>query len=155
MIQKPIQHYYPEAGAICFGCGRNNPHGLRIETYWDGSEGVCRYRPRPEYTAFPGAVYGGLIASLIDCHSMATAMAVGTEAAGLTLGHDLLLPFVTGNLNVSFLSPTPVGVEIELRARVKELGPRKIVVTCSVLAEGRECARGEVVAVRVPSNFEV
>jgi len=114
-----------------------------------GPLGVLNFIPSMTLISFSVSV------DLAFLRAVTTAMAAATEAAGLTLGHDSLLPFVTGNLNVSFMSPTPVGVEIELRARIKELGPRKIVVTCSVLAEGRECARGEVVAVRMPSNFQV
>ena len=66
MDEKPIQHYYPDEVAVCYGCGRNNPKGLQIETHWDGEEGVCRFTPEPHHTAFPGFVYGGLVASLID-----------------------------------------------------------------------------------------
>ena len=57
MDEKPIQHYYPDEVAVCYGCGRNNPKGLQIETRWDGEEGVCRFTPEPHYTAFPGFVY--------------------------------------------------------------------------------------------------
>ena len=47
--------------------------GLQIKSYWDGDETVTRFTPRPQHTAIPGYVYGGLIASLIDCHSTGTA----------------------------------------------------------------------------------
>ena len=82
MNEKPIQDYYPDEVAICYGCGRNNPKGLRIETRWDGEEGICRFTPEPHHTAFPGFVYGGLVASLINCHSMGTAIAAAYRADG-------------------------------------------------------------------------
>lgn len=149
MNTKPIQDYYPDQVAVCYGCGRNNPGGLQIKTYWDGTEGVCRHLPRPEHLAFPGAVYGGLIAALIDCHSVATAAAALAEQNGLRLGDDSMPLLVTGNLNVKFVSPVPVGVELELRARAKEIKGRKVIVTCSVVADGQERAQGEVVAIQL------
>ena len=71
-----FQDYYPENVAHCYGCGKSNPDGHQIKTYWDGDETVTRYTPRPEHTAIPGYVYGGLLASLIDCHGTGTAAAV-------------------------------------------------------------------------------
>ncbi|MBW2526741.1 MAG: PaaI family thioesterase [Deltaproteobacteria bacterium] len=149
MSTTAIQDYYPEQAAVCYGCGRNNPDGLQIKTYWDGTEGVCRYRPRPEHLAFPGAVYGGLTAALIDCHSVATAAAALAEQNGVKLGEDPLPLLVTGTLNVRFVSPLPVGVEVELQARVEEIKGRKVTVSCSVVADGQERAKGEVVAIQM------
>ena len=69
-MDKPaFQDYYPEDLSVCYGCGRLNKHGLKIKSYWDGEESVCRFQPKPYHTAVTGYVYGGLIASLIDCHS--------------------------------------------------------------------------------------
>jgi hypothetical protein len=59
---KPIQSFYNPKAAICYGCGMNNPDGLHIQTYWNGEEGICHFTPLPEHTAFPGYVYGGLLA---------------------------------------------------------------------------------------------
>uniref|UniRef100_Q47H24 Uncharacterized protein n=1 Tax=Dechloromonas aromatica (strain RCB) TaxID=159087 RepID=Q47H24_DECAR len=61
-----FQDYYPEALAHCYGCGRNNEHGHQIKIFWDGDETVTHFQPRPEHTAIPGFVYGGLLASQID-----------------------------------------------------------------------------------------
>ena len=61
--------------------------------------------------------------------------------------------FVTGSLQVSYLKPTPLGRELEIRGRVKEIKGRKVVVECSVFADGVATARGEVVAVQMPENF--
>ena len=66
---KAFQDYYPENLAHCYGCGRLNPHGHQIKTFWDGDETVTRFTPLPHHTAVPGFTYGGLIASLVDCHS--------------------------------------------------------------------------------------
>ena len=67
--KKAVQDYYPDDIAVCYGCGKSNKHGYQIKTYWEGEETVSRFQPEPYHTAFPGYVYGGLIASLIDCHA--------------------------------------------------------------------------------------
>ncbi|MBL0208078.1 MAG: PaaI family thioesterase [Propionivibrio sp.] len=150
---KAFQDYYPENLAHCYGCGSHNQHGHRIKTYWEGEESVTRFTPEPCHTAIPGFVYGGLLASLIDCHSTGTAAAAMYRNEGREM--DSLPPyrFVTGSLQVSYLKPTPLGRELEIRGRVKEIKGRKVVVECSVFADGVATARGEVVAVQMPENF--
>ena len=83
---RAIQDFYPDDFAHCYGCGRLNPQGLKLKTCWDGDETVARFLPRPEHVAVPGFVYGGLIASLIDCHAMGTAAAAAERAAGSRRG---------------------------------------------------------------------
>jgi len=150
-----VQDYYPDAIAICYGCGRNNPEGLHIRTRWDGKEGVFRFRPKAYHTAFPGVVYGGLIASLIDCHSIGTCVAAAYEAEGRAPGTEPEITFVTGNLNVTYRAPTPIDAELVLRATVKEQHERKIIIVCTLHADGKECARGEVTGIRIPSRNAV
>lgn len=152
MFEKPVQDYYPAAIAICYGCGRENPQGLHIKTYWDGETGVCHFTPRAEHTAFPGVVYGGLIASLIDCHSIGTAIATYYTRMGTDPACDHTITCVTGKLDISYQKPTPTGTELVLTAQTRELGERKALVVCTVQAAGVETARGEVVAVRVQSR---
>lgn len=147
----PIQEFYPEDAAICFGCGKNNPHGLHLRTYWDGTQGVLHFTPKPYHTAFPGVVYGGLIASLIDCHCIATAIAATYDAEGREPGNGPQICYVTGNLNVTFIRPTPIGCELVLSAKIKQLSSSKAVVSCYLYAGDKACARGKVVAVRVAS----
>jgi acyl-coenzyme A thioesterase PaaI-like protein len=148
-----IQDFYPDDFAHCYGCGRLNSDGLKLKTRWDADETVARFRPRPEHVAVPGFVYGGLIASLIDCHAMGTAAAAAERAAGREIGEGPAPRFVTAALRVDFLAPTPLGPELEIRGRVKEIGDRKTVVTASVWAAGQVTARGEVVAVRMPAGM--
>jgi acyl-coenzyme A thioesterase PaaI-like protein len=150
MPEKAIQDYYDDEAAICHGCGYNNPNGLHIKTYWDGAEGLCRFTPQPHDTAFPGYVYGGLIACLIDCHSTGAATAAAYDAEGREPGTDPHIRFVTGTLTVRFLRPTPIGSELLLRARVREFGEKKVVVDCSVFARDEECVYGEVIVIRAP-----
>ena len=148
-----IQDLYPEDVAHCFGCGRANPHGHRIKTFWRDGLGIARFRPEPHQLSLPGFVYGGLIASLIDCHAIATAAADAAERAGIPLVAGVVLRYVTGSLKVDFRKPTPIGVELELRARVREANERKAIVEVEVHAAGAVTATGEVVAVRMPESM--
>ena len=149
-----FQDYYPEHLAHCYGCGRLNDHGYRIKTYWDGDESVTRFSPQPFHSAVEGIVYGGLLASLIDCHSTGTAAAAMYRSELRDM--DTLPPFrfVTGSLHVNYLKPTPLGPELVIRGRVHEIKGRKVVVHSSVLAEGVQSATGEVVAVQMPDSFK-
>ncbi|MFZ7125185.1 MAG: PaaI family thioesterase [Desulfobacterales bacterium] len=153
MTQKAFQDYYPDSLAQCYGCGRLNPEGLRIQSYWDGEESVCRYKPRPCHTAIPGYVYGGLIASLIDCHSTGTASAAAYRAEGREMDTLPPLRFLTASLHVDYLKPTPIDTELEVRGRVREIKGRKVVVESTLSADGVVCARGVVVAVRAPERL--
>lgn len=148
-----FQDFYPENVAHCYGCGRLNAAGHQIKTHWDGDESVTRYTPRPEHTAVPGFVYGGLIASLIDCHSTGTAAAAAYRAENRAMDSEPPLRFVTGSLHVDYLKPTPLGPELEIRGRVKEIKGRKVVIESEVRVDGVATARGEVVAVQMPDGF--
>jgi len=154
MAEKAFQDYYPEDFSHCYGCGSLNAHGLQIKSRWEGEESVAHFTPRPYHIALPGYVYGGLIASLIDCHATGTAAAAATQAAtGQALGAAPLLRFVTASLKVDYLRPTPIGTELELRATVAELKGRKVVVHVTLYAQGKACARGEVVCVQMPESM--
>lgn len=148
-----FQDYYPDSVAHCYGCGAHNEHGHRIKTHWEGEESVTRFTPEPYHTAVPGFVYGGLLASLIDCHSTGTAAAAMYRAEGREMDSLPAFRFVTGSLHVDYLKPTPLGGPLEIRGRVKEVKGRKVVVESTVYADGVATARGEVVAVQMPENF--
>jgi acyl-coenzyme A thioesterase PaaI-like protein len=152
---KAFQDYYPENVAHCYGCGGLNDHGHRIKTYWEGDESVTRFNPESFHTAIPGFVYGGLLASLIDCHSTGTAAAAMYRAAGRDMDTLPAFRFVTGSLHVNYLKPTPLGVTLEIRGKVKEIKGRKVVVETTVLANGIATATGEVVAVQMPDSFGI
>lgn len=153
MNEKAFQDYYPEDLSHCYGCGRLNEYGHQIKSYWDGEESVCTFMPQPYHVAIPGYVYGGLIASLIDCHATGTAAAAAYRAQGRPMDTEPPLRYLTGSLHVDFLRPTPIGVPLEVRGRVKEIKGRKVVVEATVSAKGEVCARGEVVAVQMPENL--
>jgi acyl-coenzyme A thioesterase PaaI-like protein len=153
MTPKAFQDYYPDRWGQCYGCGRLNEHGLQIKSYWDGDETVATFQPKPYHTAIPGYVYGGLIASLIDCHATGTAAAAAYRAEGREMDTQPPLRFVTASLHVDYARPTPIEETLELRGQVTEIKERKVVVAVTLSAGGEVCARGEVVAVSISEDF--
>jgi acyl-coenzyme A thioesterase PaaI-like protein len=151
--QKAFQDYYPDELSHCYGCGRLNEQGLHLRSFWDGDETVATFRPSPQHMAIPGYVYGGLLASIIDCHGTGTAAAAAYRAEQREMGTEPPIRFLTASLHVDYRRPTPLGVDLELRGRVKEMQGRKVLVSITVAAEGRVCVEGEVVAVQVPQRW--
>ena len=150
---KAFQDYYPDAMSYCYGCGRLNEHGHQIKSYWDGDETVCHFQPKLHHTAIPGYVYGGLIASLIDCHGTGTAAAAAYRAENRPMDTQPPLRFLTASLHVEYLRPTPLGIPLEVRALVKEVKGRKVVMSEWIVANGEVTVRGEVIAVQVPDSM--
>ena len=148
-----FQDHYPENLSHCDGCGSQNPHGHQIKTEWEGDETVTRFRPEPFHTSVPGFAYGGLIASLIDCHSTASAAAAMYRQEGRSMDSLPAFRFVTGSLHVDFLKPTPIDAELVIRGQVKEIKGRKVVIESQVWARTVMTAKGVVVAVQMPENF--
>lgn len=168
-----VQDFYPDDVAHCYGCGRLNSLGLHIRSEWEGEETIATLMPRPEHTAIPGYVYGGLIASLIDCHGTGSAALAAYRAENREPGSDPALRFVTASLHVDFVRPTPMGVLLHARGRIAEIKPRKVIVDIEVRTEagpgassddsasmssggvraGETIARGRVVAVKMPASF--
>ncbi len=148
---KAIQERYPEEFAHCFGCGTANPFGHHIRTYRDGGETRTDFNPQDFHTALPGFVYGGLIASLIDCHS--TGSAAIFAALARDLPEDAPAPrFVTAQLQVDYHKPTPLG-PLQLRGSQLEISGRKVVVSTQLYAQGQRCASGRVVCVELPPDW--
>ena len=147
-----IQDQMPDNN--CYGCGPDNAAGMRIKSHWVGDESVCHYTPRPDQCAGPPQyVYGGTIASLIDCHSVCTATANHYREEGREVGEPPEIWCVTGRLTVNYLAPTPIDQNIELRATIEEHGGKKTIVKCRVFSDGVQTAEGEVIAVRVPDSW--
>ena len=153
MAKQAVQDHYPDELAHCYGCGRLNEDGLRIKSYWERGECVCIYSPRDSHIAIPGFVYGGLIASLIDCHANGTAALASYRAEGRGMDTDPPFRYVTAALHVDYKRPTPLGVPLKLRARVKEMKGRKAVITVTLTAKRKVRALGGVVVVQMPENM--
>jgi acyl-coenzyme A thioesterase PaaI-like protein len=153
MTKKAFQDYYPPDVSQCYGCGKLNSHGHQIKSYWDGEESVAYFTPQPYHTAIPGYVYGGLLASLVDCHGTGTAAAAGYQAEGRTMDTEPPLRYVTASLKVNYLKPTPIGGTLEIRGRVKEVKGRKVVVEAWIKSGDMICVSGEVIAVQMPESM--
>ncbi len=152
MSDRAIQDLYPDDFSHCYGCGRLNEHGYQLKSYDRDGLVVAAFEPEPWHLSVPGFTYGGLVASLIDCHAMATAAAATYRAENRAPGTDPALRFVTGRLAVDYLKPTPIGY-LELSARAREIGARKVLVDVELMAGGTVTARGDVVAVRIPDTM--
>ncbi|HLE24452.1 MAG TPA: PaaI family thioesterase [Thermodesulfobacteriota bacterium] len=138
----------------CWGCGSSNEYGLHIKSYWSGDESVCTWKPHQHHMAGPTHILnGGIIATLIDCHSVCTAIAAAYREEGRELNTEPFIWYVTASLKIDYIRPTPISEPVTLRARVKEMRGRKTIVTCSLLSNGEECARGEVIAIRVSPDW--
>ncbi len=153
-VIKAIQDEYPEDFAWCYGCGRLNEKGHHLRTGWEGNKTVTIFNPEPEHIALPGFVYGGIIASLIDCHGTGSASLALHRKNGYEVGEGEEPPrFVTASLKVDFIRPTPHGVPLKAIGTVEEIHPKRFKVETEVYANNVLCARGEVVAVIMPSTF--
>lgn len=138
-----FQDYMP--GDVCFGCGGDNPHGLRIRSYWENNEGVCVFQPEAHHQGWPGLTCGGIIATLVDCHCMATAMATAIRNENRPLSSEPRLRFATGTLTVKYLKPTSADRPLLLRARVTEIKDRKYTLACDVYSGDDKTAEATVI----------
>ena len=134
---------------VCFGCGRDNHFGLKISSYWDGEEAVCIWNSEEKYQGWKGLMNGGILASIIDCHTMGTALAATYKAENRALDTEPIYRYATGTITVKYLKPTPNDVPVELRATVTQIKGRKVVMTCTATSNGILTAQAEVVAIRV------
>lgn len=153
MNDMAFQDYYPDDYSHCYGCGRLNENGHQIKSFWDGDEGVCRLVPKIFYSGgMKDILYGGLIASLMDCHGAGTAAAAKARELNIEMEPGAMPRFVTASLKVDYLSPTPVGKEVELRARVEEIKKRKVTVSVSLSTDGSVHARGQLIMVQIKDD---
>ncbi|SES19180.1 PaaI family thioesterase [Salipaludibacillus aurantiacus] len=154
-VTHAIQDYYPEDFAHCFGCGRMNEQGHQFRTGWDGDKTVTIYSPKEKHKAIPGFVYGGLIASLVDCHGTGSAALVKHRDNGLEPEDAEDAPrFVTGSLAVKYLKPTPQGVPLRAVGTHEKTEGKKITIKVDVYAEDALVVTGEVTAVEMPDTFK-
>lgn len=149
---KAFQDLVPQGSdrRYCYGCGADNRQGLNIKSYWEGDVGVARWNPRPYHSSGPpDSLNGGVAATLIDCHSVYTAIATAYRLEGREMGEGEPIDYATAKLTVTYLRRTPMDVILELRAKVVKKGNRSMVVETTLSANGEECVKGEVIAVRM------
>ncbi|ANU26585.1 PaaI family thioesterase [Planococcus versutus] len=149
-----IQDEYADSFAWCYGCGRLNKEGHHFRTMWNGEKTVTLYKPKEAHTAIPGFVYGGLIASFVDCHGTGSASLALHRKNGFEPGSGKEPPrFVTASLHVDYVKPTPQGIALKAIGVIEEIHPKKFKVKTEVYAGDTLCATGEVVAVVMPASF--
>lgn len=143
---------FQDQGSVnyCHGCGADNQRGLQIKSFWEGDEAVATWKAEPHHCGgSQEIVNGGIIATLIDCHSLNLAIAHAYRMERRSIGSAPRIGYVTRNLNVSYLKPTPMDQPVELRARIAKIEGRKAWVTCTLSAGGQICATGDVLGIRV------
>lgn len=144
---KSLQETYAPTSR-CYGCGPANEHGLHVRSFEsdDGTELVCDWTPRPHHLAFEGVVNGGIIGSLLDCHSNWTAARHFMK----TSGASEIPPTVTSDFHVTLKRPTPMNTTLHLRSHVVESSEDRAVIGATLEANGKVTAtcRGTFVAVK-------
>jgi acyl-coenzyme A thioesterase PaaI-like protein len=139
---------------FCFGCGAKNFNGLQIKSYWDGEESVCTFQPQRHHMAGPRHILnGGIIGVIIDCHCICTAIADAYKRDQREIGSTPMIWYATASMKVDYLRPTPINQPVQLRARVAEVADKKSTINCSLTSSDKECARAEVLAIRVPAEW--
>ncbi len=143
-----FQDYMP--GNICFGCGTHNAKGLHIRSFWDGEIAACLWHPQPHHEGWAALTCGGIIATIVDCHCIATAMATAVKNESRALDSEPHYLFATGSMNITYLKPTPIDAALRLEAQVKQIkNERKYTIACHVLADGDKTATADVVVLLV------
>lgn len=143
---KYFQDHMPEN--VCFGCGHNHD-GLQIKSYWEGEEAVMQWTSQEKYHGWSDLMNGGIMATLIDCHCMGTAMADAYRRESRDLDSEPVYRYATGTLSIKYLKPTP-NEQVVLRARVVEVKGRKTVLKCDFFSKnGDKTAEADVIGIRV------
>jgi len=146
-----FQKYMP--GDVCFGCGHGNAAGLQIKSYWQNDDCVCVWQPEKKHQGWPDITCGGIIATLIDCHCMASAMATAVRNENRPLGSEPEYRFATGTLHIKYLKPTPVASPLTLTAKVTHIKNQRIyTLHCDLFAENQKTVEAEVTAFLVYSS---
>ncbi len=133
--EKSLQETYAPEG-ICFGCGVANEKGLQIKSFANGEEVTAEWKAEPHHQAFPGMLSGGIVGTLLDCHSNWTAAHFLMKKSGKTEPDCT----VTANYSVKLLRPTPFDATIYLKARVVESSEDRATVEARLIANDKVCA---------------
>ena len=144
-----FEDHYPARFRHCFGCGKSNPHGHHLKSHWNGDDTIARFTIPPKYSGgVPGHAYGGMVASLIDCHGTASAAAFAYRAQDREMGDENPIRFVTASLKVDYLRPTPVDEEVIVDGTLISIEGRKVQLALALRVGSTVCARGEMLAVQ-------
>lgn len=141
---------------VCYGCGPSNHQGLRLKSRWDGEEAVCTWTAQPHHCGGArNVVNGGVIATLLDCHSLNLAIARAYRDEQRPIGSAPRVFFVTASMNVNYRRPTPLRKPLDLRASIRKVEGRKTFLRCTLSCERELCADAEVLAIRIHRDESV
>ena len=149
-MHKAIQDDYPDEHAHCFGCGRHNPLGIQLKSYLSEGYTHAQITPPKHYTGgVPNHLFGGMIAALLDCHGTASAAAFYRQKTPSNESQQPMARFVTANLNIDFLKPTPLDETLELFGSLISLDERKVSVSLTLKAGEITCANATMLAIKL------
>ncbi|QQD17828.1 PaaI family thioesterase [Spongiibacter nanhainus] len=139
----------------CFGCGAENTLGLRVKSEWrDDKVAECIFHPQPHHcSGSPRFLYGGISASIIDCHSVCTAIAHAYKQAGRDIGDGEPIWYVTGEMSLKYRRPVPVNGAVILHAEVISYNDKQSQVRCTLSSGDKPCVTAEVLAVKVDNSW--
>jgi acyl-coenzyme A thioesterase PaaI-like protein len=147
MNREYFQDHMPEN--VCFGCGVSNKDGLHVKSYWEGDVSVCHWQSQEKYHGWANLLNGGILATIIDCHCMGTAMADAYKREDRSLDSMPAYRYATGTISVKYLLPTSNDKTITLHTTITEVKGKKTVMHCESLVDGVLTATAEVIAIRV------
>ena len=152
-----IQDRYGERFQHCWGCGPKNDLGLHLKTYpsIDGKSCISRIKLENAYTGgVPSNVFGGMIATIFDCHGTASAALFAHHQKGLELTESTVIGrFITARLEIDYLSPSPIEDEIVVTSTLEELGERKAIIAMEMTVATKVRAKAKMVAVAVKDHM--
>ncbi len=138
----------------CWGCGADNPAGLHLKSYWDGEVAVAQWMPGDEYAAGPRHfLNGGIIATLLDCHGVCTAIASAYQREGRDIGTNPEIWYATTSMSVDYRRPVPINSTVQLSARVAALEGQITTVACVLSSDAKDRAQASVRSIRVPDDW--
>jgi acyl-coenzyme A thioesterase PaaI-like protein len=115
----------------CFGCGGDNPRGLRLE-FFETAEGVeAEYNVPEHLQGAPGIAHGGIQATILD------------EVLCMTAYAKLGTSVFTGELTVRYVQPVPTETPLVIRGRITESRGRSSFIEGAIhlAATGEELTR--------------
>ena len=145
-----LQDLWPQN--TCYGCGPSNNDGMHLKSYWSADQKYISavYTCAAKYNAgYPGVMFGGTVASLIDCQSIWTAIAFAHKAEHRPIESTSGILFVTKQITVKYITGTPLEEPIYLKSWIEGNIKREVTVICELGTKDKLTATGKTIAVRI------
>jgi acyl-coenzyme A thioesterase PaaI-like protein len=128
------ERLYPQL--TCFGCGHANARGLKLRSYPGDGVVTAAFEPWPEHDNGFGFLNGGIIATVLDCHSGA-AVFHRASLLGMEPEQGAPLLYVTAGLDLRYLRPVPLDQVLELRAAVVSADDDQVTVEAQLVWDAK------------------